>query len=92
MALFDKEHFGKPISVELSDYLRTYTDSQDWANASIATNVSTSTIRDVIYRKNSVTENNSGAIIQLMRTAIKNCEQNIVKSTEAKEELETMLS
>lgn len=92
MALFEKEHFGKPISTELSNYLRTYTDKFDRADISTKTSVSLSTIRDVIHRSNTLTENNSKAIVELMKMAIKNCENKIVKSTEVKEELELMLS
>ena len=91
MALFDKEHFGKPISEKLSSYLRTYTDKFDRADVSTKTNVGTSTVRDVVYRSNALTENNSKAIIELMRIAIKNCQSNIVKSNEVISELEVML-
>lgn len=91
MKIFSEDSFGKPISIELSEKLRAFTDSQDWANASIESGVSTSTIRDVIYRKNSITENNSKAIVYLMETAIKNCKENISKSSKAKKELELML-
>lgn len=91
MALFDKEHFGKPISEKLSDYLRTYSDKFDRADVTTKTGISTSTIRDVVYRSNAITEQNSKAIVELMRIAIKNCGLNIVKSTEAKTELKAML-
>lgn len=72
MALFDKEHYGKPISEKLSDYLKKYTNSNDRANAATISGVGTSTIRDVMYRNNSLTEENSKGIIELMRIAIKN--------------------
>jgi len=92
MALFDKENYGKPISVKLSRYLRAHTNKHDRADVSEKTGVGTSTIRDVIFRVNSLTENNSKAIIPLMRIAIKNCEKSISTSAEIKEGLQSMLN
>lgn len=91
MALFEQEHFGKPISEKLSEYLRRYTDKYDRADVSIKTGVGTSTIRDVVFRANALTENSSVAIIELARIAINNCTHNIEKAVEVKEELTTML-
>ena len=61
MALFEEKHYGKPISEQLSGYLRTYTDKHDRANVSVETGVGTSTIREVMYRTNPVTKRNSNA-------------------------------
>jgi predicted DNA-binding protein YlxM (UPF0122 family) len=91
MALFNHDSYGKPISEELSNYLRTYTDKFDRADVAAETEIGTSTIRDVVFRTNSLTEQNSKAIIELMKIAVKKCELNIINSTEAKEELTEML-
>lgn len=89
--LFEESHFGKPISDKLSNYLRKHTDKFDRANVSTKTNIGTSTIRDVVLRTNSLTESNSKAILELMKIAVKNCTFSIKSTSEAKEELETML-
>ena len=92
MGLFEEDHFGKPISEGLSRYIQKYTDKYDRADVSVKTKVGTSTIRDVVYRTNSLTKNNSKAILELMRISVINCTQRIEKAYKAKEELETMLS
>lgn len=68
------EKFGNPISEELSNYLRKYTDKDDISNAAIETGVGRSTVRNVVYRSNTLTEGNSIAIIALIDIAITNCE------------------
>lgn len=74
MAIRDVNNYGKRISEELANYLRKYTKKTDWSSVSEDfPGVSFSTIRDVIYRTNSLTENNSKAIQELMRKAIQNC-------------------
>ncbi|MEH0007613.1 MAG: hypothetical protein V6Z82_02700 [Flavobacteriales bacterium] len=92
MALFKKRHFGKPISGQLSAYLIGHTSCLDRSKASVKTEVSTSTIRDVIYRRNPVTENNARAIVELMRIAVHNCIHSIEEATAAKKHLEILLS
>ncbi len=80
--LFEKKHFGKPISEELSLFLRNYTDKFDRADVSAETEIGTSTLRDVTFRANSITESNSKGIIELVRIAAKNCYLRISKSKE----------
>ena len=75
--MFKPDDFGKPISQELSDTLREYTTKDDRADVSIKTGVSISTIRDVTYRNNSLTESNSRAIIMLASKAKSKCQQAI---------------
>jgi hypothetical protein len=72
--MFQSEDFGKPISEELSENLKKYTSKDDRADVSIKTGISVSTIRDVVYRANMLTENNSIGIIELIKVAIANIE------------------
>lgn len=71
--LFEEKHYGSPISEKLSEIIRRYTDKDDIADTSRRTDISVSTIRDVIYRRNSLTENNSGAIVAMAGIAFRNC-------------------
>lgn len=70
--MFKKEDYGKPINEELSITLRRNTSKNDIANIAASTAVSFSTIRDVVYRTNSLTRSNSRAIQQLVRIAFEN--------------------
>jgi cyanate lyase len=76
-AMLLNEQFGSPISEELSNLLTKYTNRDDWADVSRSKGVGSSTIRDVVYRRNSLTESNSKAIIELIRVAIQNIESLI---------------
>lgn len=91
MALFKEEHYGKLISTDLANYLRSYTDIMDRAKVSSVTGVGISTIRDVVYQRNTLTENSSAAIIELMKIAVQNCKNSITKAKKVKNELEIML-
>lgn len=86
--LFTQEHFGKPISEQLSQYLKDFTDNNDRANVSAETGIGTSTIRDVTYRNNALTESNHKAILELMKIAVKNCTNKIQYAKRVKQELE----
>jgi len=70
--MFEKEDYGKPINAGLSEILRRTTSKDDIANVSLRSNVSFSTIRDVIYRTNSLTKSNSKAIALLVHVAFEN--------------------
>ncbi|WP_350289439.1 hypothetical protein [uncultured Croceitalea sp.] len=70
--IFLEEDYGKPISEKLSVILRRYISKDDLANVAIRSKVSFSTIRDVIYRTNSLTKVNSKAISLLIYTAFEN--------------------
>ncbi len=83
--------YGKPISVELSEYLKDFTDKEDIADVSTNTGISISTIEYVRNRKNTVTENNSVGIIELMKIAIQNAQNNIIKSKNCEADLTEML-
>lgn len=83
---------GVPITEELSDLLKKYTDSNDRADVSFKTRVGTSTIRDVVYRTNTLTESNSKAIRELTIVALKNCAQQIKESSSNVKELKKFLN
>lgn len=70
--MFKKDDYGKPINERLSQTLRRNTSKDDFANVAAHTNVSFSTIRDVIYRTNSLTTSNAKAITELIRIAFDN--------------------
>ncbi len=70
--MLKKEDYGKPISEELSVILRRNSTKDDFANIAASTSVSFSTIRDVVYRTNSLTPSNSKAIKALIKTAFDN--------------------
>jgi len=70
--MLSKDHYGKPINEKLSITLRRNTTKDDFANIASCTNVSFSTIRDVVYRTNSLTKSNSLAIKALIRVAFDN--------------------
>ena len=71
-AMFSTEDYGKPISKGLSTVLRRTTSKDDLANIALRSNVSFSTIRDVVYRTNSLTKSNAKAIALLVHVAFEN--------------------
>jgi len=70
--MFKEEDYGRPISEKLSTTLRRNTTKNDIANIAAYTSVSFSTIRDVVYRTNSLTLSNSKAILELIHIAFDN--------------------
>lgn len=70
--IFSKDDLGKPISEQLSEILRRNVSKNDYANIAIHSNVSFSTIRDVVYRTNSLTKSNAKAISLLVHLAHEN--------------------
>ena len=70
--IFCEADFGKPISEKLSEIIRRNTSKNDFANIAIQSNVSFSTIRDVVYRTNILTKLNANAISLLIHTAFEN--------------------
>jgi hypothetical protein len=91
MSLFKPENFGKPLNVELSNYLNSYIGKNEYANVSEKTGVSISTIKFVVLRVNTLTENNSVAIIELMKIAVEKCNTSMQNAKEAKKFLEKNL-
>ena len=70
--MFKEEDYGRPITEKLSTTLRRNSSKNDFANIAATTSVSFSTIRDVVYRTNSLTRSNSKAILELIRIAFDN--------------------
>lgn len=70
--MFTEDDYGKPIDEKLSETLRRNTSKDDFANVATYTHISFSTIRDVVYRTNSLTKGNSKAIKELVRVAFDN--------------------
>lgn len=70
--IFLNEDYGKPISERLSIVLRRNVSKNDFANIAIRSNISFSTIRDVVYRTNSLTKANAKAISLLIHAAFEN--------------------
>ena len=70
--MFTDADYGKPISERLSNVLRRTTTKDDLANIALRSSVSFSTIRDVVYRTNSLTKSNAKAIALLIHVAFEN--------------------
>lgn len=71
----NRETLGIAISEELSLLLRKYTNKNHRADVSQKTGLGTSTIRDLVFRNNSLTINNSIAIISLINIAVNRCKE-----------------
>lgn len=89
--MFEKEDYGKPINEKLSQTLRRNTTKDDFANVAAHTNVSFSTIRDVVYRTNSLTYSNSKAIRELIKVAFDNSLARQLQSEDDKRFLNRLL-
>jgi cyanate lyase len=70
--MLKENNYGKPISEKLSAIIRRNSTKDDFANVASITGISFSTIRDVVYRTNSLTKTNSKAIRSLLNIAFEN--------------------
>ncbi|TMU54987.1 hypothetical protein [Flagellimonas algicola] len=70
--MFTKSDFGKPIGEELSTILRRNLNKDNLANIAAGCGISYSTVRDLVYRTNSLTEGNSMALALLIHAALEN--------------------
>ena len=70
--MLSEENYGKPINEKLSIVLRRNTTKDDYADIAAKSNISFSTIRDVVHRTNSLTKSNSKAILFLISRAFDN--------------------
>lgn len=70
--MLKEDDYGKPIDEQLSIVLRRNCSKDDFANLACNTGVSFSTIRDVVYRTNSLTKSNVKAINALIQVAFDN--------------------
>ena len=75
--------YGVPIDEKLSEYLKLYNSTGDRANASAKTGLGASTLRDVTYRLNNLTENNERGVLALIETAVANAQKQIIDAQEA---------
>ena len=70
--MFSKADFGKPISEDLSTILRRNLNKDHLANIAAGCHLSFSTIRDLVYRTNSLTQGNCMALALLIHSAFEN--------------------
>ncbi len=89
--LFEPKHFGKPISVELSDYLRQWTTKEDLLQVFETTQVSVKRLQAIMYRKRKLTSANAEGVIRLMELAIRNCTHKIQYAKKSERVLKSML-
>lgn len=82
---------GKPISEDISKFLRSFTGPKDMADVSTDTDVSISTIRDVKHRRNNISEENKKAIIRLIKRAVENADVKIKEAKDGKKKVKTIL-
>lgn len=82
---------GKPISEDLSKFLRSFTGPKDMADVSMDTNVSISTIRDVKHRRNNISDENKKAIVKLIQRAVENADGKIKEAKDGKKKVKTIL-
>lgn len=82
---------GKPISVELSDFLKEFTCPRDIADISNETSVSISTINYVKCRRNNVSDDNKKAIIRLIQKADVNADNKIKDAKKGKKYIKQIL-
>lgn len=80
------------ISKELSDYLREFTDLNDRADiVNEVGGIGSSTLRDLVFRVNPVTENNLPALKALMLRASKNAAQKMNSARKCKKAVKEIL-
>lgn len=80
------------ISIELSEYLKEFTTKDDRADIiSKVVGVGSSTLRDLVYRTNSVSENNLPALKLLIIKASENADAKIKKAKSCKKEVKKVL-
>lgn len=83
---------SQPISSQLSTYLREFTTKEDIADVAAEENsCSSSTLRDIVYRTNPVTEKNVFALKRLMTIATKNADQKIKNARNCKKAVKEIL-
>lgn len=85
------EKSGSLLTEDLSGYLKTFTSGLDRSRAGEKTEVSPSLISSVVTRKNPLTDRSIIAIVELIKIAIKNAEDQIYAGRLAKIELSSRL-
>lgn len=80
------------ISPVLSDFLKEFTSKDDRADViNNVTGVGSSTLRDVVYRVNPVTENNLPALKLLLLKASENADTKIKQAKNCKREVKKVI-
>lgn len=82
---------GKVLSENQSKLLKAFTDSQDRADISILSGIGTSTLRDITYRGNAVTDRSLPAVIMLFERATENAENSYQDAMIAKRDIKAIL-
>lgn len=88
--MFTKKDYGIPISVELSAAVRRYTNHHDRAEASRLTGIGSSTVRDVLFRNNNLTEDNSRAVLVMINIARIQCNLKISEAVKDSKYFESL--
>lgn len=73
--LFKKEDYGRPINEDKLDFIKRNMNPDSIKVVAENSNMSTSTIKGVIYSGNSISKRNSKALNKLARISFKNCLQ-----------------
>ena len=76
MAIFDREHFGTPISKELSNYIIYNFEKGDIKEVSEKHSYNPLTLTAIIRRNRNLTEANAPMVIDLFRRCIQNYNSN----------------
>ncbi len=87
--LFKEEDYKNIISKELSDVILRNTEKSDYAEAISLTGISKYTIRDVVYRYNSLTHNNAKGIEAFARIAFRNARKKELQAIHDQEFLKS---
>ena len=82
---------GEPISKELRDVFNRILTIDDLMDISTEVSVSYSTIRNIYYRTQTITEENKEAAYKMMNKAFEKVENALVFFYKAKQHLEEMM-
>jgi len=82
----------EPISVKISEHLKDFTSKDDRADVISKVNgVSSSTLRDLVYRGNSVTEYNLPALKLLLIKACQNADAKMKQASNCKKDIKKII-
>ncbi|OPB96877.1 hypothetical protein BAS10_07455 [Elizabethkingia meningoseptica] len=83
---------NQPINNSLSEYLKEFTSNNDRADIHIETGVSASLLKDLIYRRRNVTEDNRKGLIALINVARSNASNQISLAIKCRDDLKELLN
>lgn len=72
MAIFEKEHFGQPISQETADYISVLKVEGDIKNVSEKHSYTSHTLTAIVRRRRNLNEKNAPMVIDLIRKCMSN--------------------